>query len=252
MIKWSLIVPHQKKSQSRFDNINIEKNRHNDIENTKQELLFGNEGTAMDTGDDDMNMDDNNNNNVKPTTIGYAVNELPPDAIQEESIERVACPQCNRKFAVEALHKHTKICKKVFCQKRKAFDTTSQRMDEEALKSANNNDDKQAAIDAALKIKKEKWKNQSVSLREAIKAAKDVSQAIAEGKDISKLPIAKSSVPDTRTPCPYCGRKFSDDAAERHIPKCKNIQSRPKIGSNTGGVGGGAGTTQRSTGFMKK
>ena len=28
--------------------------------------------------------------------------------------------------------------------------------------------------------------------------------------------------------CPYCGRKFSEKAAERHIPKCKLIKARPK------------------------
>lgn len=25
---------------------------------------------------------------------------------------------------------------------------------------------------------------------------------------------------DDRTPCPYCGRKFADVAAQRHIPYC--------------------------------
>jgi len=43
--------------------------------------------------------------------------------------------------------------------------------------------------------------------------------------------LLKSSVPDTRTPCPYCGRKFNEDAAQRHIPKCKTIANRPKVGS---------------------
>ena len=35
---------------------------------------------------------------------------------------------------------------------------------------------------------------------------------------------------DDRTPCPYCGRKFNDTAAQRHIPHCqkkaKDMQMR--------------------------
>ena len=34
---------------------------------------------------------------------------------------------------------------------------------------------------------------------------------------------------DTRVECPTCGRKFSDVAAERHIPKCADIRAKPKM-----------------------
>ena len=38
-------------------------------------------------------------------------------------------------------------------------------------------------------------------------------------------------------PCPYCGRSFSETAAERHIPKCQDIIHKPSrlmAGSGTG------------------
>jgi hypothetical protein len=33
---------------------------------------------------------------------------------------------------------------------------------------------------------------------------------------------------DNRTPCPHCGRKFNEDVAARHIPKCRDTVHRPK------------------------
>lgn len=36
---------------------------------------------------------------------------------------RIECPTCGRKFNEEAIGKHQKICKKVFVEKRKKFDT---------------------------------------------------------------------------------------------------------------------------------
>lgn len=56
-------------------------------------------------------------------------------------------------------------------------------------------------------------------LREAMKQGKMLAKAMKDGVDLSTLPPPKaSSVPDDRTPCPHCGRKFNDTAARRHIP----------------------------------
>ena len=43
--------------------------------------------------------------------------------------DRIECPTCGRKFAEEALMKHSKICKKVFVQKRKVFDVKKVRQE---------------------------------------------------------------------------------------------------------------------------
>lgn len=61
-----------------------------------------------------------------------------------------------------------------------------------------------------------KWKRESEYFREAIRAAK---MGISSGP----APVDPSLVP-----CPHCGRKFNEEAANRHIPICKNVFSKPK------------------------
>lgn len=104
---------------------------------------------------------------------------------------------------------------------------------------------KQSSVDTEEGVgnKSSKWKDQSKAFREAMRAARQVTQAIAEGKP---LPPPVISAPDpSLIPCPHCGRRFSEKAAERHIPQCQNIKAKPsslKRGS------GGAATTANAAG----
>ena len=46
-------------------------------------------------------------------------------------------------------------------------------------------------------------------------------------------------VSDGLVPCPHCNRRFNQKAAERHIPKCKDIKAKPRTlrrGAGTGAV----------------
>jgi rubrerythrin len=62
-----------------------------------------------------------------------------------------------------------------------------------------------------------------------MKASRIMSQAKAQGKDLSKIVLP--DVPDVHAaglmPCPHCGRTFNETAAERHIPKCKTTRAKP-------------------------
>jgi hypothetical protein len=84
---------------------------------------------------------------------------------------------------------------------------------------------KVAAVDAPIATREgslPKWKQQSSAFREALRAARNYTDAAANGRE---LPPPVVSAPDpSLVLCPHCSRRFSDKAAERHIPQCMNIR----------------------------
>eukprot|EP01041_Mallomonas_annulata_P006093 gene6093-12300_t len=154
------------------------------------------------------------------------------------------CPDCGRKFNETAYPKHVKICKKVFINKRKPLDMVSRRLEanpeiiqlqkkskKTGKKTENGNTTSTpfpgngngggGGGDA-----KSKWKAQSDALRNAMKAARQVKDAIASGKP---LPPPVASAPDpSLIPCPHCGRRFNEQASDRHMTFCaQKSQSKP-------------------------
>jgi hypothetical protein len=90
---------------------------------------------------------------------------------------------------------------------------------------------------SAASAKKEKWKADSESFRNAMRAARAMQKAVESG---GPLPDYVPSAPDpSLIPCQHCGRSFNQKAAERHIPQCKNIRAKPT--SLRKGAGGGGG-----------
>jgi ribosomal protein L37AE/L43A len=172
------------------------------------------------------------------------------------------CPDCGRKFNEQAFEKHTRICKKVFVEKRKVFNSAEHRAPEDAPPKralARGNTTKRIA-----KVQYDgpgtpsgrqgqtggfggggagggatpKWKADSSALRQAMKAARQVSLAqkksLETGIPLTQLlpaPTAASAaadpIYDTYVQCPTCGRKYNQTAGARHIPQCKNIMNKP-------------------------
>jgi endogenous inhibitor of DNA gyrase (YacG/DUF329 family) len=179
--------------------------------------------------------------------------ELPAETIPEypdDLGEQIECPDCGRKFNSGPYQKHVKICRKVFVEKRKVFDSKAMRIEDnpELVKILKETEKKEKiskkkvtaaaapAISAAA-AKKEKWRADSDAFREAMKAARAVSKAIEAG---GPLPEYKPSAPDpSLVPCPHCGRSFNPKAAERHIPQCQNIRAKPTTLRKGAGGGGG-------------
>jgi hypothetical protein len=69
------------------------------------------------------------------------------------------------------------------------------------------------------------------------------------GGRLADLPPPPVTVNPDYVQCPHCGRNYAPNVAERHIPKCVNIQAKPKpppginrMGAQqrtSGGMGGG-------------
>ena len=135
----------------------------------------------------------------------------------------------------------------MFQSKRKAFDSKQMRVQDnpelvQILKQREKEEKKKGR--ASLRPRNEdksaeksaNWKKESNAFREAMRAARDVSTAIATG---APLPPVISSQPDpSLIPCPHCGRRFSQKAGERHIPTCQQIKARPStLKAHSGSAG---------------
>lgn len=106
-----------------------------------------------------------------------------PPMVVNQMLEE--CRECGRKFNEKALAKHEKICKRVFSQKRKVFNSAKQRIISkeqiQVLKSIvlckleNQNSHK---YEPKQTHGMPKWKQESLALRIAMKQAKGVAPTI--------------------------------------------------------------------------
>ena len=155
----------------------------------------------------------------------------------------------------------------MFQSKRRAYDSKAHIVPEEARKVAPSGSSggskkggsksaaasKMMVAPAAAGPAANQWEAKSSQLRDAMRAAREYKAAVAGGGDGKSLPPMRPSAPDpSLVNCPNCNRNFSATAAERHIPKCATIKSKPSMlmkgsGGNavTAAVGGGGGSSMR-------
>lgn len=156
------------------------------------------------------------------------------------------------------MEKHMRICKKVFMEKRKKFDSAANRLgDMENAKDLINKakkieqEAKQVKDKEAVKDREEndesgkpmpKWKKKSLEFRAAMLAQKAAdgdadAQAKAQAMQNELAVAAPAEVDPDKVKCPHCGRSFNKEAGERHIAICvKTFGSKPGGGRlNKGG-----------------
>lgn len=130
-----------------------------------------------------------------------------------------------------SLVKHQNICEKVFTGQRKVFNMTAKRLEgTEAekiaakAKSSGGGSKKASATEKPIKTKGADWKSKSDMFRNAMKASRDVTKALKEGKELP--PMAPSAPDPSLIQCEFCSRRFNDKAAERHIAFCREKSQR--------------------------
>ncbi|XP_044280437.1 zinc finger C2HC domain-containing protein 1A isoform X2 [Varanus komodoensis] len=136
-----------------------------------------------------------------------------------EAEDLLPCKICGRTFIPNTLRKHVPICQKSAARKRKTFDSSRQRAEGTDISTV-----KPLKPRPEPPKKPSNWRRKHEELIAAIRAAKGVDQVLKEG---GKLPPPP---PPTYDPdyiqCPYCQRRFNENAADRHINFCKEQAAR--------------------------
>ena len=173
------------------------------------------------------------------------------------------CNVCGRGFAIDRIATHQRICQKLDAKakRRRPFRSQRQRVDGEMRAAAAHPATSIGGATATAVTKKSNWRRQHAAFQRAVAAARGY---VGKGKgggggrkgppasvmrgavsslgrqtrgagigngDVYNLDQTLDLDDDADSalvPCPYCHRTFSDVAAERHIPKCKDMINRPR------------------------
>ena len=199
-----------------------------------------------------------------PAMAGASTAGLPAGLSETAPVgEQRQCTNCGRSFNPKPYEKHITICHKVN-KKRDVFDMKAKRLvdpEQEKLARQAARDERRGggasrnprsaterAVGGGGGSSKAKWKKESESFRQAMRANRQVAQAIATGAPLP--PPTPSENPDYIA-CPTCGRRFNQKAGERHIPLCKNIRAKPTSLKRGQGIRiKGGSTTAQGTGGM--
>ncbi|PSN47028.1 hypothetical protein C0J52_09812 [Blattella germanica] len=147
------------------------------------------------------------------------------------------CKICGRHFAKDRIPVHENICSKTSQKKRKVFDPTKQRVKGTEAEAYL----RKGKPQTVTHLKKTNWRQKHEDFINSIRAAKEMKAHIAKGGKLSDLPPPPPSDYSDYVQCPHCGRRFNQQAAERHIPKCASYEfNKPKAGGAGAGRGRGA------------
>ncbi|GMT03332.1 hypothetical protein PENTCL1PPCAC_25506 [Pristionchus entomophagus] len=170
-----------------------------------------------------------NNRNSASGRHQRPVTSMPWEAekCEDDNEPTFPCRTCGRNFIKSSLEKHEPVCKKLAKLNRKPFDSGKQRATgsditiHDVRRAAK---EKQQVLGGQFPRPKTQWKERHENFIEAVSSSKKVDYAIKTGAPLPPPP--KTSTPSDYVHCPCCGRSFSAQAAERHIPFCKEQAAR--------------------------
>lgn len=145
----------------------------------------------------------------------------PPVSGQQGGGPLVACSYCKRTFTANVLERHLVVCstKASSHRRRVPFDSSRQRLEGTEMKNYQPSRRlKQASVPP------NHWRQRHDELMSAMRNARLTKRAIDRGEALPPPP-PPSLNPDY-VQCVYCGRRFNQTAADRHIPLCKEKMER--------------------------
>lgn len=143
-----------------------------------------------------------------------------------ECDNRSPCRYCGRRFAVDRLPVHESICARSSTRRRKTFNSRKQR-----TAGYGRTYDPRASIQAEKRAagrrigEKPKYVIEHEELIRALRAARMAeasSSPYSTSRRLPKMPKNITHGYDDRVQCPYCGRKFGREQAERHMTFCES------------------------------
>ncbi|XP_020817280.1 zinc finger C2HC domain-containing protein 1C [Drosophila serrata] len=176
----------------------------------------------------------------EPKSPVKKVTKMEPQAPPPEGTAQ--CKHCGRHFLTDRLQKHETVCARMMSTKRKIFDASKQRIigtdAEKFNKKGKGGLRSQTSYSSAAQqkglttgVKKNNWRKKHEEFIQSIRAAKQVQQHLARGGKLSDLPPPPPSENPDYIQCPHCSRRFNQQAAERHIPKCATmVHNKPRNG----------------------
>ncbi|KAG2458312.1 ZC21A protein, partial [Polypterus senegalus] len=145
--------------------------------------------------------------------IQYIRHNVPPDIKSE--------PDMAVQYVTKRMEKkkHITICQKSAAKRRKIFDSSRQRAEGTDISTV-----KPLKPKTEPPKKSSNWRRKHEDFIATIRAAKNLTQTIKDGGPLPPPP-PPSYDPDY-IQCPYCQRRFGENAAERHINFCKEQAAR--------------------------
>ncbi|CAL8104699.1 unnamed protein product [Calicophoron daubneyi] len=138
------------------------------------------------------------------------------------------CKICGRSFAEAVLKKHKVVCAKNAKHKRKVFDSSKQRqqgLEAPEQKNLPSSVQKEREFKLAqIEQRKKQWRQKHQEFINSIRAAREFTEAKKTGAPLPPPP--PPSVDPSLIQCEFCGRRFSEQAAERHIKFCEEKHLR--------------------------
>ncbi|XP_067312357.1 zinc finger C2HC domain-containing protein 1C [Pseudorasbora parva] len=138
--------------------------------------------------------------------------ELSPERSPDAPHQLIPCDVCHRCFARDRLETHMRVCEKTLRKpQRKIFDMSQHRAKGTELEEFMKTNGRSKTPER----KKNNWRQKHAAFM----------QTMRQGRAHEPQPLSNLN-PDYVT-CPHCGRTFAPGPAERHIPLCQNIRSKP-------------------------